>query len=428
LLGFAFHPRFAQNHQVFLYWVGATCRLSRFTMDPAKGLIDPSSETVLLELPDPNGQHHGGQVQFGPDGFLYLSIGDLGPQHDPNGFAQAPDSLRGKMLRIDPDHPEAGLPYGIPAGNPFVGRTSPAGADLPERPWRPEIWALGLRNVYRFSFDRKTGALWGADVGQNTQEEIDIIERGANYGWNAREGTVAHPAGAGKDPPPPEPHVNHPPFTEPVFAYGRAEGVSITGGYVYQGKRFPWLKNKYVYADWGSSRVMYLQDIGMGVLQSRLLMRVPQVTSFFETAAGELRLVSMSGDIYELSDRPARKTKAGSDITGGTSPPTDAALLEEKSRDPAVVRSGRKLFGNGCHLCHGANGEGAIGPNLRDETWLKGSRMVDIVNSIAVGSAYGGMPAWNEILSPLEIEALAAFVTSLGGVQGQGTAPNPNPN
>ncbi len=420
LLGFAFHPRFAENHQVFLYWVGAQCRLSRFVMDPRRGVIDPASETVLLEFPDPNAQHHGGQIAFGPDGYLYLSVGDLGPQHDPGDVAQAPDSLRGKILRLDPDRPANGLPYGIPPGNPFVGRISPPSGATPARPWRPEIWALGFRNVYRFSFDRETGALWAGDVGQNTQEEIDRVERGGNHGWNAREGDLAHQRPEGMAPPAAQPAPGHPPFTAPVLAYGRAEGMSVTGGHIYRGSRFPWLVGAYVFADWGNAQVRWLRAGPEGVSEHRLLARVPQVTALSTTDAGELRLLSMSGDIYELSDR-APPTRAGVALV----PPSDAALLARKARAPAVIASGRKLFRNGCHLCHGARGEGAIGPNLRDPVWLKGSRMTDLVKSIAEGSQYKGMPAWKEILSPIEIEALAAYVTSLGGIQGQGTAPGP---
>ncbi|MDB5384891.1 MAG: hypothetical protein JWM11_537 [Planctomycetaceae bacterium] len=224
LLGLAFHPDYRTNGQFFVFY-SVTPRgsvVSRFRVskdDPDRAQRD--SEEILLQFPKPYGNHNGGCLRFGPDGCLYISVGDGGLAGDPHANAQSLEMLNGKILRIDVNHKDDGKNYAVPKDNPFAGRGGVRG----------EIWAYGLRNVWRFSFDRPTGTLWAADVGQDRHEEVDIIDRGGNYGWNIREGK--HPL---------DPNAERSPvgeFIEPVLDYPRVEGKSVTGGLVYRGRRLP---------------------------------------------------------------------------------------------------------------------------------------------------------------------------------------------
>jgi len=280
LLSIAFHPKFADNGTFFLYYCAADPRrtvLSRMQItagDPSKA--DLASEQVLLTADQPFDNHNGGTLLFGADGKLYLSLGDGGAAGDPQDNGQKISSLLGKVLRIDVDQADAGLAYGIPKDNPFVGKDG----------WRPEIWALGLRNPWRMSFDRKTGELWAGDVGQNYWEEIDVIIRGGNYGWKNHEA---------KQPFEKRPAI--PGAIDPVFAYARGEGQSITGGYVYRGKRLKDLVGDYVYGDFNTGRIWALRRKGDEV-ENRLLIQLAkgqQVASFAEDAAGELYLCTFEG-------------------------------------------------------------------------------------------------------------------------------------
>jgi glucose/arabinose dehydrogenase len=283
LLGFAFHPKFKDNRHVFLQYSASRPRrnvISRFRMDKAGEMIDPASEEVFLEVEQPYGNHNGGMLAFGPDGFLYISLGDGGSAGDPHNNGQSLRTLLGKILRIDVDRREAGRPYAVPRDNPFRGR----------REARPEIWAWGLRNVWRFSFDRNTGRLWAADVGQNAWEEVDVIEKGGNYGWNCRE--AKHPfrrnqAGCGG------------PFIDPVAEHDRGEAQSLTGGYVYRGKKRPELAGAYVYGDFMTGNIWSLDSEGGGSVP-RLLARGELVSSFGEDRDGELYFTSFDGKIYTL--------------------------------------------------------------------------------------------------------------------------------
>jgi glucose/arabinose dehydrogenase len=232
LLSVAFHPKFPAKREVYLYYTAAKPRrsiLSRFTVSEDGRTIDPASEVEILVASQPYSNHNGGTVLFGPDGFLYLSYGDGGAANDPHHYGQDLSSLLGKVVRIDVDKPGAdGAHYSVPADNPFVGRE---GA-------RPEIWAYGTRNIWRMAFDPKTGDLWAGDVGQNEWEEVSLIVKGGNYGWNAREGFHEFRGGKGAGP-----------FIEPVVEYHHREGLSITGGRVYRGGASPALDGVYVYAD-----------------------------------------------------------------------------------------------------------------------------------------------------------------------------------
>ena len=284
LLSMAFHPRYAENGHFFLYYTASSPRrseLTRFTVDRATGRPDLRSAKVLLEIPQPYSNHNGGTVLFGPDGMLYLSVGDGGAANDPHNHGQNPATLLGTVVRIDVDRADGDRPYAVPADNPFVGNPKAA----------PEVWAYGLRNVWRMSFDRATGRLWGGDVGQNAWEEIDIIERGGNYGWNVREGRHDFaPARAGafsRD------------FIEPVAEYGHADGVSVTGGFVYRGTRMPTLVGVYLYADYAFGTIWGLRcgDSGCGdpVVVWKRGAAAQMWSSFGELHDGELVLCAFDG-------------------------------------------------------------------------------------------------------------------------------------
>jgi Glucose/sorbosone dehydrogenases len=242
MLGLAFHPKFAENRLFYVYYIqkpGLITVVSQFEAskdDPLRA--DPATEKKILTLEQPFWNHNGGTICFGPDGYLYIALGDGGAANDPYENGQNLGSLLGKILRIDVDHPADGKAYGIPKDNPFVGKE---GA-------RPEIYAYGFRNPWRIAFDRKTGTLWCADVGQNLWEEIDIVEKGKNYGWNSLEGT--HPFGTKK--------IDESTTVLPIWEYDHQVGKSITGGSVYRGKALPELEGKYVYADYVSGRVWAL--------------------------------------------------------------------------------------------------------------------------------------------------------------------------
>lgn len=244
LLGLAFHPQYQQNGEFFVYYstrsAPTTTVVSRFKAskdDPNRA--DPGSEQEILRIPQPFWNHKGGTICFGPDGYLYIGLGDGGAANDPYGNGQNLETWLGSILRIDVDHPAQGKAYGIPADNPFV---TSAGA-------QPEIYAYGFRNIWRMAFDRATGTLWAADVGQNLWEEIDIVTRGGNYGWAVREG--GHPFG-------PQGRDASSEFIEPIWEYDHQVGKSITGGIVYRGTKHPELVGKYVYADYVSGKIWAL--------------------------------------------------------------------------------------------------------------------------------------------------------------------------
>lgn len=245
LLGLAFHPKFKENGQFYLYYNTTekphTCVLSRFTVskdDPNKA--DPNSEQELLRIDQPYWNHNGGTLCFGPDGMLYIGLGDGGLARDPHGNGQNLKTWLGSLLRIDVDHRDAGKPYAVPKDNPFVNQP---GA-------QPEIFAYGFRNIWRMTFDRATGDLWAADVGQDLWEEIDIVVKGGNYGWNLREG--AHKFGENGSGPRPD-------LIEPIWEYHHDIGKSITGGYVYRGKKIPALQGCYLYGDYVSGKLWALK-------------------------------------------------------------------------------------------------------------------------------------------------------------------------
>lgn len=280
LLGLAFHPDFATNGRFFVYYTAndAANTVSEFRVSPNNpDRADPASGRVLLAIDDPYANHNGGMIAFGPDGYLYAALGDGGGGGDPLEAGQDLANPFGSIFRIDVDATgPGGLPYAIPAQNPFVGR-----ADA-----RPEIWAYGLRNPWRFSFDRETGDLWIADVGQNEREEVNFQPAdspgGENYGWNIMEGTLCFSPATGCD---------QTGLTLPVFEYTHDYGCSVTGGYVYRGQAFPALQGAYLLADYCSGSAWALRWRGTELEVTRLPDFPTGISSFGEDEAGELYIV-----------------------------------------------------------------------------------------------------------------------------------------
>ncbi len=290
LLGMAFHPRFATNRSVYLSYTrrpdGASV-ISRFTVSQDGLALDPATEQVILTVDQPAANHNGGGIAFGPDGFLYIGFGDGGGAGDTDDNAQNTANLLGAMLRIDVDKSSGGKPYAIPSDNPFAASSGCAGGT-----GCPEIWAWGLRNPWRWSFDRETGRLWAADVGQDAWEEVDIIEKGKNYGWRCYEGNHEfNTAGC----------AARETYAFPVVEYGHDDkgGYSITGGYVYRGSVIPALQGTYLYADFGSGRVWGVP--ADGGTPKELASTDMSIASFAEGNDGELYLLDYAkGKIYKI--------------------------------------------------------------------------------------------------------------------------------
>lgn len=285
LLGLAFHPNYVQNGYFFVNYTdrdGNTV-ISRFSCSDNPDLADPASEVTLLHVEQPYPNHNGGSVVFGPDGFLYFGLGDGGSGGDPHGNAQNNNSLLGKILRINID---SGDTYSIPTDNPFV---SGGGA--------PEVWLYGLRNPWRFSFDRLTGDMFIGDVGQDAWEEIDYYPAGSlggsNFGWNYREGL--HPYR--KDAPPAGTTM-----IDPFAEYDHSQGESVTGGYVYRGEALPAWQGIYLYGDFASGKIWGLIPSPTGVWQNELLFETQSaITSFGEDEQGEIYFTDYGGEVYRLS-------------------------------------------------------------------------------------------------------------------------------
>ena len=322
LLGLAFHPKFKENGELFVYYttkdapvVGKsgvatptaahTSVLARMRIssdDPNRA--DPGSLEEIFRTPTkPDWNHNGGTIIFGPDGYLYIAIGDGGAANDPYAHGQDLSTVLGKVLRIDVDHQDRGLRsvdgrripdknYAVPEDNPFV---SVAGA-------APEVWALGLRNIWRMSFDRQTHKLWAGEVGQDTWEEVNIIDRGGNYGWNIREGF--HPFVARGGPPAgPAPEKPVGALIEPLYEYHHSVGKSITGGHVYRGKEVPELFGAYLFADYVDGQVYtlrYDEHEGKVTAVQKIGPKQQPVFSFAEDEAGELYFMTTQGYLFRF--------------------------------------------------------------------------------------------------------------------------------
>ncbi len=298
LLGMAFHPDFPTTPEVYVSYTGQpdlTSYVSRFSSTDGGQTLDAASEEVILSVPQDFSNHNGGNIVFGPDGYLYIGFGDGGSGGDPLERAQDTTNLLGTMVRIDVD---GGAPYAIPSadpGNPFA--TNPTcpqgftggGGDC------PEIFAWGLRNPWRFSFDRQSGDLWVGDVGQNQWEEIDLVTAGGDYGWNDREGAHCFdpPTGCATD------------SIDPVTEYDHSLGASVTGGFVYRGSMVPDLAGWYVFGDFISGRLFAIPaDSPAGTAPEVLLETGLSIASFGESLDGELFVLDYGGSIHQVVAAP----------------------------------------------------------------------------------------------------------------------------
>lgn len=294
LLGLAFHPDFKNNRKFYIYYShqhpkrSILSEMQVFGKNPDRANV--SSERKLLEIPQPFWNHNSGNLAFGPDGMLYVAVGDGGKRDDVLRLAQNPFLLNGSVLRIDVNSRSQGLQYGIPEDNPFVGKEGMA----------PEIWALGLRNPWGIDYDHKTGLFWLADVGQNKKEEVNLVQKGGNYGWSFREGDEKF---AIRTDAPPEDAK----FIEPVTVYPRDEGTSITGGVVYYGKKFPKLKGHFLYGDWGTGHVWATDKDGNARMVYRNTEKgkprnfVFKPSAFVSSPDGEILVLSWNGGIFEMT-------------------------------------------------------------------------------------------------------------------------------
>ena len=293
LLGLAFHPDYENNRYFYVNYTVSNprmTRISRFTVSSTNpDSADKNSELIILTFSQPNGNHNGGWLGFGPhDGYLYIGVGDGGGAGDTQNNAQNITNLLGTILRIDVDNQDTGLQYAIPLDNPFVDSTGNEAK---------EIFAWGMRNPWRNSFDPVTGWHWSGDVGQNSWEEIDIIEKGKNYGWRCYEGNHNHNLLG----------CNYPEYIFPVWEYSHGSGCSVTGGYVYRGTNVPELTGKYIYADYCNRTVWSLEYDGINPPDNQTLLTAPgSVTSFGVDECNELYVVGFSPDrIYRFTPTAA---------------------------------------------------------------------------------------------------------------------------
>ncbi|MBI3962215.1 MAG: PQQ-dependent sugar dehydrogenase [Deinococcus sp.] len=277
LLAVVFHPDYAANGRLFVHYtdLSGNTVVSEFQVSTDPDVADPTSEKITLQVKHRPANHNGGQIAFGPEGYLYIALGDGGGSGDPFGNGQNPHTLLGKILRIDVDSAE---PYGIPPDNPFVGTGQGLG----------EIWVYGLRNPWRFSFDRETGDLWIGDVGQESFEEIDLGVPGGNYGWSVLEGNHCYL----------QDDCDQSGFVAPVLEYSHNVGQAVIGGYVYRGMALPGWQGTYFYADFISGVVRsfrYVNGVVTDQMDHTRALGGLSITSFGEDAQGELYLVTVSG-------------------------------------------------------------------------------------------------------------------------------------
>jgi glucose/arabinose dehydrogenase len=319
LLSVAFDPDYARGGRFYVYYTARSpsgaITVAEYRASPNADVANPASRRQVLSVPHPRGNHNGGQLQFGPDGYLWIGTGDGGGAGDPDGAGQRLDTLLGKLLRIDPRG--SGLaPYTIPVDNPFSGQSGRRG----------EIWAYGLRNPWRFSFDRQTGDLVIGDVGQNAWEEIDFAPapgrgRGANYGWGCWEGRHAY---SGNDD---DPECRPAPSQiAPVHEYSHSRGCSVSGGYVVRDPKLPRLNGRYVYGDYCRNPLWSLRPQAPDAQDDRQLgLDVPGLTSFGEDSCGGVYAVSADGPVFRL------------EAEGATRAACPAARLVIRCRVPRVL-------------------------------------------------------------------------------------------
>ncbi len=286
MMGLAFHPKFKENGLFYVYYTRRPLQsvLAKFRVmkdDPDRA--DPDSFEILMNFPQPFWNHNGGSLEFGPDGYLYLGLGDGGSANDPHRNGQNLKTFLGKILRIDVDREDPGLKYAIPKDNPFADRGNGV---------KREIWAYGVRNIWRLSFDRLTGALWAGDVGQDKHEEVDVIVKGGNYGWNLKEGFHDFRPDLAK---------GDEKLVDPIIDYGRSIGQCVIGGVVYRGKELPDLYGAYLYADFNTGHVWALRYNGEKMTGNMEIVRSKrEISSFGQDAANEVFFTCFDGYIYKL--------------------------------------------------------------------------------------------------------------------------------
>ncbi|HUS65076.1 MAG TPA: PQQ-dependent sugar dehydrogenase [Kofleriaceae bacterium] len=335
LLGLAFSPSFATDGRVYLSYtapssaspVNLRSRVSRARSTDGGLTLDLAGEEILLAIDQPFENHNGGHIAFGPDGLLYVGFGDGGSAGDPGNRAQNTSSAFGKLLRVDVS---GATGYAVPSDNPFAG-----GGGL------GEIYATGLRNPWRFSFDAPTGRLWLGDVGQNAFEEVDLVVKGGNYGWRRREGAHCFNPSSGCGS-----------FVDPVAEYGRTDGISITGGFVYRGARVPTLAGQYLFGDFGSGRLWTLRETSSGSFERRLVADTElNVSSFAQSHDGELFALDFaSGGVFRITAAPC----------GGSTPDTvDAGA--GPTGDVTFRSVYQQILVPRCGPCHTAQSFGGLG-------------------------------------------------------------------
>lgn len=290
LLGLAFHPEFSKTGRFFVNYTslskGLKTIISEFKVQTSTNRVKPETERILLTFTQPYANHNGGHIAFGPDGLLYIGTGDGGAGNDPHRYSQNLSSLLGKMLRIDVKASALGVPYSIPRDNPFIDQKNIS----------PEIWAFGLRNPWRFSFDSVTQLLYLGDVGQNAREEINIIKKNRNYGWPLMEGKICTPSISKQ--------CNKKGLEFPILDYPRSTGFVVIGGYVYRGSSNPELCGVYLYADYGNGRIFGLRYDGLSVIENRMILSSGlKITSFGEDEDRELYILDADGSVLKIQNK-----------------------------------------------------------------------------------------------------------------------------
>lgn len=380
LLGLAFPADFSQTGHFYISYVADNPRrviIARYSVSSETGLVDSLSEFVLLEILQPAANHNGGQLAFGPDGKLYISLGDGGPSGDPSNNAQNPQNLLGTILRIDVS---SSSNYTIPPDNPFFGNTEGI---------RQEIYAYGFRNPWRFSFDPPTGRLWVADVGEARIEEINIVEAGGNYGWRLFEGSLSYPPGSNNDPEGLE---------FPVWEYGHGLGRAVTGGFVYRGSTLQGLVGAYIYGDFISGRIWALRHNGGGeTFNEELFDTGLNIASFGIDATGELYICAFDGKIYRVrstgSTQPVIGTPAQSpqeplpnqEVTITVNVTATSGLKEvvlSYSNDTAWINTSMTYVGGDAYL--------ATIPGMQNQTIVRYQIIAtDNANQVTVADNFG---------------------------------------
>jgi len=286
LLAMAFHPKYSKNHLIYVSYIADKPRrlvVSEFRVNSITHAAKSKSERIILAIEEPSGTNNGGMIAFGPDGFLFISVGDYLEFQTVNDQRPKIQNLSGSILRLDVDHPAPGKPYSVPADNPFLAETGQ----------RSEVWAFGLRNICRFSFDEKTGDFWATDNGPKNWEEINLIKKGGNYGWNLREGKHPAESDIGTGP--------NPNLIDPVFEYSHAEGEFIIGGGVYRKKMYPELEGLYLFGDMMRGNIWALKSTEINPSNPAPLADVPTISSLIIGREGQIYVTSYyGGKIYSL--------------------------------------------------------------------------------------------------------------------------------